>query len=113
MLNDNHFKVDPSKLAGIRVLADAMSFNELAALVAMFGLRQAQECNTDMLECGELSVEELMEVNTPEAYAGCAVDMMTDMLNDMDLGAVVRANDLAKDYVLDFEVKIVGIKRRV
>lgn len=107
MCDAKYFAVDPSKIDGLRVLADAMNFNELATLVALFGLRSTQECNLDMIECGEMDLEEIRQCNTETAMTGCAVDMMTDMLNDCDLGKVIEVNKLAAPYVLDVKATVV------
>lgn len=113
MCDAKYFAVDPAKIDGLRVLADAMNFNELATLVALFGLRSTQECNMDMIECGEMDLSDIREANTVESMTGCAVDMMTDLLNDVDLTKVIEVNNLAAPYVLDVQVKAVTVSKQV
>ena len=113
MCDSKYFAVDPSKIDGLRVLADAMSFNELATLVALFGLRSAQECNIEAIESGEMDLEEIRRCNTTDSVTGCAVDMMTDMLNDIDLTKAIKVNKLAEPYVLDVQATVVVVRKNV
>lgn len=109
-MNTNYFKVDAEKIAGLRVLADALNQNELFALVAMFGLRSAQECNIDMVTCGDVEPGEINQ--SRECMADMASDMMSDMLNSTDLKAAIMSNDLG-DYSVEFQTRVVAVKRRV
>jgi hypothetical protein len=113
MCDAKYFAVDPAKIDGLRALADAMNFNELAALVALFGLRSTQECNMDLIESGELDLSEIRGVNTVESMTACASDMMTDMLNEIDLTKVIEVNGLAQPYVLDVQATVVVVRKNV
>lgn len=109
-MNTNYFKVDAEMIAGLRVLADALNQNELFALVAMFGLRSAQGCNIDMVTCGDVEPGEIDQ--SRECMADMASDMMSDMLNSTDLKAAIMANDLG-DYSVEFQTRVVAVKRKV
>lgn len=112
-MSNNYFKVDPSKLDGLRVLASALNGTELMALVALWGLQSNQECNLDMISCGELDLEEIANVNTVESVTACASDMTSDMLNPRDLAEVIAVNNLAEPYLLDITVQVTAVARQV
>ena len=100
MTTNSFFKIDSQeRINQLRDIADSLKGCELLALVALSGLRDIQEANTDVLNSGDAGPDEIP--NSVDDLTSCATEMMMDIFNDVDLKVVIDANNLAEHYVLD------------
>lgn len=98
----NYFKIEPSRIAEIRKVADSLTFNELMAVIVMHGARSLQDMDQDLLSCEELTPEDLPQ---GRECLERSIQMMVDMINEDDLTEVINSNDLG-DYGLKVQTEV-------
>jgi len=108
-MTTDYFKLSPEKLNQLKRLNNELSMTDLIALVAMAGLANTAAYCVDVVECGDCTPDEVP--NDAASYASCAIDMMTDMINEHDLNRMIEANNLADDFIVEFEQRYVAVKK--
>lgn len=108
--NDSYYKLDSARIAELRKIADTLNTTDLLALATLWGLRNIQEMNIDMVSGGDATPDQIDQ--TREGMALMAAEMTCDMITPEDMRAVARVNDLG-DYSVKFVTKVVGVRKSV
>ena len=109
-MNEIYFRVDSARIAELRKVADTLNTNDMLALATLWGLRNIQEMNIDMVSGGDATPDQIDQ--SREGMAAMAADMTCDMITPEDMRAVARVNDLG-DYSVKFVTKVVGVRKSV
>lgn len=106
---EKYYKVeDKERLEELRKLADSLTHLDLITLVSLYALRCLQQGNMDRIESGE-DIDQIP--NTPEQLQEAAASFIDTITSFDELFAVMRANKLAKDYVLEIRPRYVVIPK--